>query len=247
MVEVDWVSQVITIPQSFLTPLVDCFGLNLNDLHIALRNLEATEEAAPFPITHNHVEVASPGTVVPIEVVEIINGYQVEFTPAGTYEVCIEGASNIGNNMVANGVGLFVEPLDCPEPVISSGREYFKVLIDNDDAADCEPYGPGQFAIKEGDTLPELNVILVKANDYPLNLQQATSVDIRFRYDDGTVFTRSGIITDGLNGKVGYTFAPGETDVPGTILIEYIVNMVSGVLTVPSTGYFGVIVSESLA
>ena len=110
MISVNWTTQVIFIPQSYLTPLggilyeldVDQFRLDLKDLE------DDPDEGLIYPDTHQHNTEVSLGGVNFARQVQIINGYTVEFE-TGSYKVTLTGANNnIADVVVVTGFVLQV-------------------------------------------------------------------------------------------------------------------------------------------
>ena len=110
-ITIDWVSQVIFVPQadlSLLSPGV--YELDIQDFRLALRALEASPEGAVYPPTHLHNTEVSVGSFVLARAVVIINGYTVEFEDVGSpYTVSVTGGNhNIGEVKVVNQVSLII-------------------------------------------------------------------------------------------------------------------------------------------
>jgi len=106
-ISVDWPAQVIHVPQADLTDLGGgVYELDLNAFRLSLKALEASELGMPWPDTHSHnTAVTLAGTVI-ARVVEIINGYTVEFED-GQYAVNLTGAnSNVAEVAVVNQVSI---------------------------------------------------------------------------------------------------------------------------------------------
>jgi hypothetical protein len=93
MISVNWWTQVISVPQSYLTSLGgDSYELDVDVFRLALKDLE-DDEGMPFVDTHSHVGEITLAGVTYARFVEIINGYTIEFED-GTYEVNLVGANN---------------------------------------------------------------------------------------------------------------------------------------------------------
>lgn len=108
-ISVTWGTKVIYVPQSYLTFLGgSLYQLDLNQFRLDLKNLEDSEEGMPFPDTHTHnTEVVLSG-ITYARIIEIINGYTVEFED-GQYSVSCTGANhNLAEVKVANQVSLIV-------------------------------------------------------------------------------------------------------------------------------------------
>lgn len=82
--------------------------------------------------------------------------------------------------------------------------------------------------IKNGDTLPNLRVQLIEAGD-PINLSHF-SVSMKMQRTDGDslVVDDAATISDESRGIVEYSWSSGETDKPGTYLLEFVADDGSG-------------------
>ena len=94
-ISIDWATRVITIPQSFLTPLGGSnYELKTDDFRLALKDLEDdANEGMPFPDTHRHNTNVVLGGITYTRFIEIINDYTVTFEN-GTYAVVLTGSNN---------------------------------------------------------------------------------------------------------------------------------------------------------
>jgi len=123
MINVDWGTRTIYIPQSYLTLVSGTlYELDTNQLRLDLKDLEDDDEGMPHPDTHRHnTEVTIAGTTF-VRTIEIINGYSVEFED-GQYSVRLVGSNNnifdIQNNILnqnqvqvipTNSAGMVVAP-----------------------------------------------------------------------------------------------------------------------------------------
>lgn len=108
---IDWSSLVISVPQADLTPVsAGLYELDVDAFRLELKDIEDGEEGMAFPDTHRHnTEVVLSG-VTYARVVEIINGYTVEFEDVGTaYTVrCVGANHNLADVKVVNNVSLIV-------------------------------------------------------------------------------------------------------------------------------------------
>jgi len=93
-ISIDWGTQVISIPKTFLTLVGGViYQLDVNAFRLALKDLEDDEAGMTFPITHNHnTEVVLSG-VTYARVVSIVNGYTITFED-GQYAVNLVGANS---------------------------------------------------------------------------------------------------------------------------------------------------------
>ena len=90
---VDWATRIITIPQSFLTPLGGSnYELDTDAFRLALKDIEDSEGMG-FPDTHRHNTAVTLGGVVYSRFIEIINNYTVTFEN-GSYAVTLKGSNN---------------------------------------------------------------------------------------------------------------------------------------------------------
>ena len=106
MISVNWETGVISVPQSYLTLVSGTlYELDIDDFRLDLKALEASEGMV-WPDTHVHnTQVLISGLVL-ARVVEIINGYTIEFED-GQYAVNLGGAnSNILDVLVRNQVSV---------------------------------------------------------------------------------------------------------------------------------------------
>jgi len=91
---VNWKTKVITVPQSYLTPLGGVYyELNVDDFRLDLKNIEDSEEGMPHPDTHRHNTEVTIGGITLARTLEVINGYTVTFED-GSYAVTLMGANN---------------------------------------------------------------------------------------------------------------------------------------------------------
>jgi hypothetical protein len=109
MITVNWSSRVIFVPQSDLTPVSGVlFELDVDDLRLALKDIEDAADGMSFPDTHRHNTQVTLSGVTYARTFEIINGYTVEFED-GQYAVRLVGANhNIADVKVANQVSLII-------------------------------------------------------------------------------------------------------------------------------------------
>jgi hypothetical protein len=95
-VSIDWGTKVISVTQSYLTPLGGTnYSLDTNAFRISLKDLEDDEAGIIHPKTHNHNTVVSLGGIQYARIIEIINGYTITFENVGTpYAVSLVGSNN---------------------------------------------------------------------------------------------------------------------------------------------------------
>lgn len=108
-ISINWLTKVITIPQSFLTYISgDLYELDVNELRLALKDIEDSEEGSVFPDTHRHNTQVVLSGVTYARTLEIINGYTVTFEN-GQYAVrCVGANHNLADVKNVNYVSLIV-------------------------------------------------------------------------------------------------------------------------------------------
>lgn len=109
-VTITWGTKVINIPKSDLTVVqltpTEIYSMDLNWLHLTLKDLEDGEEGMAYLDTHRHNTEVSLGGVIYARVVEIINGYTITFED-GQYAVnVIGGNSNVSDVVNVNQVSV---------------------------------------------------------------------------------------------------------------------------------------------
>lgn len=104
------------------------------------------------------------------------------------------------------------------------------------------------FKIKQGDTLPHLQVQLVDAEDKPVNLQLS---GVMFHMKDRTgkvVINRPATITDELEGNVSVEWLKADTKDIGAFKAEFQVTFPdNNVLTIPNDKYLSILIYGELA
>jgi hypothetical protein len=92
-ISVNWTTRVITIPQADLTLVSGTlYELDTDAFRLELKSLEDSEGIA-YPDTHRHnSQVTVAGTTF-ARIIEIINGYSIEFED-GAYSVRLAGSNN---------------------------------------------------------------------------------------------------------------------------------------------------------
>lgn len=91
---IDWSTQVISIPQSYLTLIGGTlYELDTDQFRLDLKDIEDSEEGVPFPDTHRHNTLVTVAGTTFARTIEIINGYSVEFED-GQYTVRLAGSNN---------------------------------------------------------------------------------------------------------------------------------------------------------
>ena len=94
MVTVDYLTKIISVPQSFLTFVSgSIYDLDTNAFRLALADIQDSEEGIPEDTMFKHnTEVTVAGTTF-ARTFEIINGYSVEFED-GQYTIRLQGSNN---------------------------------------------------------------------------------------------------------------------------------------------------------
>lgn len=107
MININWVTKIITIPFADLTPVSgNVYSYDLNNFRLELKDLEDSVEGMAFPKTHNHNTTVTVGGITLARVIEIINGYTVTFED-GQYAVNLLNAnSNVADVTNVNQVSV---------------------------------------------------------------------------------------------------------------------------------------------
>jgi len=94
-ITIDWPTGVISVPQADITFISGTlYELDTDWFRLQLRALEASEEGMPWPPTHTRNDsVTVAGTTI-AQVIEIVNGYSVQFTPDSQWTVRLAGSNN---------------------------------------------------------------------------------------------------------------------------------------------------------
>ena len=107
---IDWGTKIISIPKSYMDFVTgdpyDIYDLDVNQFHLDLRALEASDTGVAMDSTHYHSTTTTIGGVTLARVVEIINDYTVTFED-GQYAVQVSGGnSNIADVLNLNQVSV---------------------------------------------------------------------------------------------------------------------------------------------
>lgn len=91
----DYATQIISVPQADLTNITGTlYELDTNDFLQKLQAEQASEDGMPFVTMFNHnTEVTVAGTTF-ARTIEVINSYQVEFTPDAQFSARLAGSNN---------------------------------------------------------------------------------------------------------------------------------------------------------
>lgn len=110
-ITIDWGTKIIDVPKADLTliqPSPEVRELDVDWFRLELKDLEDDEEGMTFPDTHNHFTEVTLAGLTYARIIEIINGYTVEFED-GQYTVnCVGANHNLSDVRVANQVSLIV-------------------------------------------------------------------------------------------------------------------------------------------
>jgi len=109
-ISVNWVTRTISVPKSYLTLISgSSYSLDTNQFRMDLKDLEDdAAEGMIYPDTHKHNTSVTLAGVTYSRVIEIINGYQVEFEN-GVYRVSLlQSNNNIGDVATVNSVSIQV-------------------------------------------------------------------------------------------------------------------------------------------
>lgn len=94
-VTVDWDAKIIYIDRSDMTLVSGTlYELDTDWVRLQLKSLEDDEAGMPFLDTHRHNTQVEVAGVTYARVIEIINGYQIEFTPDEHFTVLLAGSNN---------------------------------------------------------------------------------------------------------------------------------------------------------
>lgn len=103
------------------------------------------------------------------------------------------------------------------------------------------------FTIKQNDTLPNLDTILLDYNGTPINLELCS---VRFHMVDRNLqvkINREVEIID-INGEIRVNWIEGDTSGSGIFYGEFEVNMPNGkIITIPNDGYITINIIKELA
>ena len=109
-ISIDWGTLTILVPKADTT-LVDIGPPEIRELDIdafrqTLNALQAAQPGIPFPTTHVHTAPLAIAGVTLARVVEIINGYTIQFENLQYSVNIVGGNSNIGDVKVQNQVSV---------------------------------------------------------------------------------------------------------------------------------------------
>lgn len=108
-ISVNWSTKVISIARSELTLVSgSLYELDVNDLRLALKDEEASENGIHWPNTHAHNTEITLSGVTYARFIEIINGYTILFEDNQYTVRCVGANHNLADIKVANQVSLII-------------------------------------------------------------------------------------------------------------------------------------------
>jgi hypothetical protein len=92
---IDKLTSIITVPQGDLTLVSGTiYKMDTNQFRLDLMALMATEDLMPCVDANRHNTEVTVAGVTYARVIEMINGYSVEFAPDSQWTVILEGSNN---------------------------------------------------------------------------------------------------------------------------------------------------------
>lgn len=111
-ITINHLTKVILVPVDFLTPVSGLlYELDVNDLRLALKDLEDDVSGMTLPDTHRHNTEVTLAGITFARTFEIINSYMVEFDDSvvSGYTVrCVGANHNLSDVKVLNSVSLII-------------------------------------------------------------------------------------------------------------------------------------------
>jgi hypothetical protein len=109
-ISVDWATKIVTVPESYLTPVQTSpsliYSMELNAFRLELSALLDDEEGMPYVDIYQHNTTVTLSGLEYARIIEIINGYTITFED-GQYAVNLIGAnSNVQDNVNVNQVSV---------------------------------------------------------------------------------------------------------------------------------------------
>lgn len=106
---VNWITKVITVPQSYLTFISGVlYEFDVDAFRLKLRDLEDNLDGRPWQKTHNHNTEAVLSGVSYARLFEVLSPYTVEFED-GQYVIrCVGANHNLADVKVANQTSLII-------------------------------------------------------------------------------------------------------------------------------------------
>lgn len=128
IVHIDWPTKIIHILIENLTPVSpNLYELDVNDLRLALKLLEESEDGMVWPTTHIHNTSIVLAGVTYARTLQIINGYKVQFENSQYTVRCIGGNHNLADVKVQNSVSLIIGNSSGLIQTYSSGTSPFDI------------------------------------------------------------------------------------------------------------------------
>lgn len=108
-ISINWATKVIFVPLADLAVVSPgLYELDVDAFRLALKDIEDSEDGVAFPDTHRHNTQVTLSGVTYSRIVEIINGYTVEFEDLPYTVRCVGANHNIADVKVVNQVSLIV-------------------------------------------------------------------------------------------------------------------------------------------
>lgn len=110
---IDWANKIIYPDRADMVQVqsspIEIYQLDVNDTHLALRDLEDNEQGITYDTTHTYKAPTTLSGVTYARLMEIINDYTYTFLPDSSWVVQIVGGnSNIGDRVNPNNVSVQV-------------------------------------------------------------------------------------------------------------------------------------------
>lgn len=101
MLTIDYLTRIISVPQSYLTFVSGTtYNLDIDAFRLDLKDIEDNPGGVPFVDTHTHNTAVTISGITYARVVQIINGYTVSFENTGShYTVNCTGANHNLNDV----------------------------------------------------------------------------------------------------------------------------------------------------
>jgi hypothetical protein len=218
-ITITWGTKVIFVPKadlSLIQPSPEIREMDIDWFRLQLKDLEDSEAGMTFPDTHAHNTEVVLGGVTYARIIEIINGYTVEFED-GQYTVnCVGANHNLAEVKVPNQVSLIINnaagliaPEDFDAPAIADA------VWDEPSSGHTTPGTMGAEVLDHGALL--LRILGLDQENFYIDQTQFISYEgadlmtqcrMRIYDSDSNVGTDSGVIatyqmvSTYLNGKM---------------------------------------------
>lgn len=106
------------------------------------------------------------------------------------------------------------------------------------------------FYIKQNDTAPSIEAVLLDSNGRVRSMANASAVRFHMKSEQGTVLVEDGVgsVVNAAKGIVSYEWQSGDTSNTGIHNAEFEIEYTNGQIeTFPNTGYIRVIVKDEIA